>query len=75
MLNDNSLPDFPSYVLETKNNLEFTKQFGDIIGKKLKKKLEPMANLKEKQLKYKQAPHNVGKRTLVLALDGLLLQT
>lgn len=52
VLKDASLPDFPSYVLETKNNLEFTKQFGDIIGKKLKKKLETVTNLRERQLKY-----------------------
>lgn len=53
----------------------FSKQFGDILGKKLKKKLEKEQDVAVKQIKYKQAEKNRGKKTLVMSLDGLLLQT
>lgn len=54
---------------------QFNQQFGDIIGKNLKKKLKPMPNMQELQEKFAIAPHNSSKKTLILALDNCLLKT
>lgn len=71
--NDKTLPFFPE-MIEQEHKHEFLKQFGDIIGKKLKQKLEKVQNLKQKQIKF-QRSEGAPKQSLVLSLDDCLLKT
>ena len=72
-------PDIPSYPEFVLNNPvyepEFIKQFGEVIGKKLKKKLAPVENLEQKQIQYQKMAINKGKKTMVIALDDCILKT
>jgi hypothetical protein len=56
-------------------NDQFIKQFGDIIGKKLKKKLEKVVDIESKQKALLKSSKNMSKKTLVLALDDCILKT
>jgi hypothetical protein len=56
-MKDKSLENFPHMIQSNPDyNDQFIKQFGDIIGKKLKKKLEKVSNLETKQSHLLKSP-------------------
>ena len=73
---DEKVQFFPEIIQSQKlHSDQFHLQFGEIIGKNLKKKLKPMSNMQELQVKFAKSPQNTRKKTLILALDNCILKT
>lgn len=73
---DSSVPFYPLIIESTAEYANsYSKQFGDIIGKKLQKKAMHIPNLEELQLRFRKNPTDSRRFTLIISLDRLILTT
>lgn len=73
---DASVPFYPLIIESTAEYANsYSKQFGEIIGKKLQKKAMPVPNMDELQLRFRKNPNDSRKFTIIVSLDRLILTT